>query len=58
MKIVYASCAMSKSRFFETLTEFDRMPGQQVQKYHRLMLSGLAGNEVKGLITIGGVVGV
>ena len=46
MKIVYASCACSKRRFFELFPVSENMPGQQVQKYHRLMLEGLARNGV------------
>lgn len=46
MKIVYASCACSKRRFLELFPVAENMPGQQVQKYHRLMLEGLARNGV------------
>lgn len=45
--IIYASCACSKQRFFELFTKNDEMPGQQVQKYHTLMLQGLAANDAR-----------
>jgi glycosyltransferase involved in cell wall biosynthesis len=46
MKVVYASSACSKRRFFELFPSKWRMPGQQVQKYHRLMLEGLSRNGI------------
>ena len=44
VRVLYASCACSYRRFFQTFTNYEEMPGQQVQKYHRLMAQGLAGN--------------
>jgi glycosyltransferase involved in cell wall biosynthesis len=46
MKVLYASSACSKRRFFELFPSKERMPGQQVQKYHRLMLEGLSRNGI------------
>jgi len=44
MKVVYASAVCSKQRFSELFPDAENMPGQQVQKYHRLLLGGLAKN--------------
>lgn len=44
MKIVYSSAACSRRRFRELFPVSRTMPGQQVQKYHRLMLEGLVRN--------------
>lgn len=46
MKVVYASSACSRRRFFELFPSPAQMPGQQAQKYHRLMLEGLVRNGV------------
>lgn len=46
MKVVYASSACSRKRFSELFPALERMPGQQVQKYHRLMREGLVRNGV------------
>lgn len=44
MKILYASATCSKHRFSELFfsTGTGNIPGQQVQKFHRLMMDGLA----------------
>ena len=44
MKIVYASCSSSKSTFYKLFNESQTMPGQQVQKYHRLLMEGMIKN--------------
>lgn len=44
MKIVYASSACSRRRFLELFPVPESMPGQQVQKYHRMMLEGIVLN--------------
>lgn len=46
MLIDYVSTAMDARDFAELFPDKDRMPGQQAQKYNRLMIQGIAGNEV------------
>lgn len=46
MKVVYASSACSRRRFLELFPVWETMPGQQVQKYHRMMLEGIVRNAV------------
>ena len=45
MNILYASCTCSPTRFVEFFRDAQHLPGQQVQKFHRLMLEGLAANK-------------
>lgn len=48
MNIIYVSCLCSKKTFGELFKDALNMPGQQVQKYHRLLVEGLVnGNCVK-----------
>lgn len=44
MKILYAASVMHSADFEALFTNPETMPGQQAQKYHRLMLEGLAAN--------------
>jgi glycosyltransferase involved in cell wall biosynthesis len=44
MMIIYASCTCTARRFAEIFRNPRQMPGQQVQKYHRLIMEGLAMN--------------
>lgn len=46
MKIDYASSAMDAQDFAELFENSPKMPGQQAQKYNRLMIQGLAENGV------------
>ncbi|MEI8198958.1 MAG: glycosyltransferase [Eubacteriales bacterium] len=46
MKIIYASCLCSKEKFADLFKDSDKMPGQQVQKYHRLIVEGLIENNI------------
>ncbi len=45
MRIDYASSAMDAQDFKELFENSPQMPGQQAQKYNRLMIQGLAENE-------------
>ena len=47
MKTIYASCACSKKNFEELFKQSKQIPGQQVQKYHRLIMEGMSINGVK-----------
>lgn len=47
MKIVYVSGLMPQKRFYELFKAGKAMPGQQVQKYHRLLTRGLAQNGIE-----------
>lgn len=47
MKIIYASCLCSKDKFNKLFQNCDIKPGQQVQKYHRLLVEGLLKNSVE-----------
>jgi glycosyltransferase involved in cell wall biosynthesis len=46
MKIVYASCLCSKDKFNKLFENSNKNPGQQVQKYHRLLVEGLVNNNI------------
>ena len=46
MLIDYVSSAMDARDFAELFRDTSRMPGQQAQKYNRLMIEGIAGNNV------------
>ena len=45
MNILYVSKLCSQKKFGELLEKSKLKPGQEVQKYHRLMVDGLANNE-------------
>lgn len=45
MKITYISNTCSKDTFFQTFSINNKLPGQQVQKFNRLILEGLAANK-------------
>ena len=47
MLIDYVSSAMDENDFKELFKESPKMPGQQAQKYNRLMIEGLAANGVE-----------
>ena len=47
MLIVYVSSAMDARDFADLFRDTKKMPGQQAQKYNRLMIQGIAGNGVK-----------
>ena len=42
MKILYVSCLCSLPTFSALFPDPDKMPGQQIQKYHRMLVEGLA----------------
>ena len=44
MRIQYASTAMHNEDFMKLFPDWSKMPGQQAQKFHRLMMGGLAAN--------------
>lgn len=44
MNVLYVSCLMPRARFYRLFRADGAMPGQQAQKYHRLMAEGLAKN--------------
>lgn len=44
MRIQYASSAMHNEDFLKLFPDRSKMPGQQAQKFHRLMMGGLAAN--------------
>ncbi len=44
MRIQYASSAMHNDDFLKLFPDRSKMPGQQAQKFHRLMMGGLAAN--------------
>lgn len=44
MRIQYASSAMDNEDFLNLFPDRSKMPGQQAQKFHRLMMGGLAAN--------------
>ena len=44
MKIDYASSAMDAQDFTKLFENSPQTPGQQAQKYNRLMIQGLAAN--------------
>ncbi len=52
MNIIYASCTCSKQRYNTLFANTDFKPGQQVQKYNRLLMEGLAQNEGINVETI------
>lgn len=45
MNILYSSCLCSKNIYKKLFDNSDNKPGQQVQKFHRLIVEGLAKNE-------------
>lgn len=45
MHIIYASCLCEKEYFYK-LFKTKNLPGQQVQKYHRLLAEGFAKNGI------------
>ena len=47
MIIDYVSSAMNERDFMELFKDSPKVPGQQAQKYNRLMIQGLAGNDVE-----------
>ena len=49
--IIYASVACSQEFFENHFNESGALPGQEVQKYNRLIIEGLAKNQV--LLTVG-----
>ncbi|HEY9059402.1 MAG TPA: glycosyltransferase [Pseudobacteroides sp.] len=42
LHIIYVSSLCSEKQFFELFSNAKKAPGQQVQKYHRLMVEGLS----------------
>lgn len=52
MNILYASCLCSKSKYKMLFEGSANKPGQQVQKYHRLIVEGLAQNNIDIVETI------
>ena len=46
MKIVYASCLISDRAYKELFSRQSNKPGQQVQKYHRLLAEGFVKNGI------------
>lgn len=44
VKVIYASSTCSRAAFANLFQDETRMPAQQAQKYHRLMMQGLARN--------------
>ncbi|WFB91438.1 glycosyltransferase [Streptococcus parasuis] len=46
MQIIYESCACSEEYFNKLFEISNRKPGQQVQKYHTLLMQGLIKNQV------------
>ena len=44
MRIQYASSAMHNEDFLNLFPDRSKMPGQQAQKFHRLMMGGLSAN--------------
>lgn len=47
MLIDYVSSAMDAQDFAELFQDKSKMPGQQAQKYNRLMIQGFAGNDIE-----------
>lgn len=45
MNIVYASCTCSKNKYESLFVNSECKPGQQVQKYNRLLIEGLSKNK-------------
>lgn len=45
MGIVYVSSATTKKTFFSLFDDYDKMPGQQIQKFHNLIMRGLVLND-------------
>lgn len=45
MNILYASCLCSEKKFEKLFANSKNMPGQQVQKYHRLLSQGFIQND-------------
>lgn len=44
MEIIYVSCLTESEKFFTLFKDFNRLPGQQGQKYHRLTVEGITKN--------------
>ena len=47
MDIIYVSSLTEKEKFFDLFKNYDKLPGQQGQKYHRLTAEGIAKNGCK-----------
>ena len=47
MDVIYVSCACSIKKFDELFSNSKNIPGQQVQKYNRLLMEGLVLNNVR-----------
>ena len=47
MDIIYVSCLTEKEKFFSLFKDYDNLPGQQGQKYHRLTVEGITKNGCK-----------
>ncbi len=45
--VAYAASTMSEKRFIETFADSKMMPGQQAQRFNRLLMRGLAENGIK-----------
>lgn len=45
MKLIYCSCVCSEQTYEKLFSQSSQMPGQQVQKYHRILLKGMAQQE-------------
>ncbi len=45
--VAYAASTMSEKRFAETFADSKMMPGQQAQRFNRLLMRGLAENGIK-----------
>lgn len=46
MRVLYASCLCSKDKYNKIFEKSKFKPGQQIQKYHRLIVEGLAKNNI------------
>ena len=45
-KLIYVSCAMDEESFLDLFKDTKKVPGQQAQKFNRLMQEGLAQNSM------------
>ena len=52
-KLIYVSCAMDEESFLDLFKDTKKVPGQQAQKFNRLMQEGLAQNSMKVYATTG-----
>lgn len=55
MNILYISCLCSKAKYAEIFNNSKEKPGQQIQKYHRLMTEGLSKCENTKVTIISGL---